>query len=233
LRISRRDRLAVDVVHPGKNSMDQNYEIRADEHGLGKVLIVRSPWRDEYKALLEDMEIPALRLSQSMGFTDTDVSFIEELNCLRGLEIYSWDVKDVTPITRMNNLEVVGLQTTSRKKIDLSCLNKLRVALLTYHPGLASVFKVSTLEYLNLGPYPYQDLSQLNDLKHLKSIYLTSRKLTSLEGIEQLTELELLDLYNCPNLQSLKGVEECSRLSKIKVERCRHIHAKRINTHNK
>lgn len=221
------------VVRLRKDIMSEDYEIRDDEHEIGKVLIVRSPWKDKFKTMLKAMGIHALRLSKSMGFTDTDVSFIEELDCLRSLEIYSWNVKDVTAIGKMNNLEVIGLQTPSRKRVDLSHLNKLRVALLTYHPGLVDIFKVSTLEYLNIGPYPYENLEELSDLVNLKSLLLTSRKLTSLTGIEHLKQLESLDLYNCPNLQSLNGVEKCLLLSDIEVEACRHISAKRMKTHNK
>lgn len=57
----------------------------------------------------------------------------------------------------------------------------------------------------------------------LKQLYLTSRKLESLKGIEQLVSLEVLDLYNCPFLTSIAGTELLLKLKTIDVEACNRV----------
>ena len=59
----------------------------------------------------------------------------------------------------------------------------------------------------------------------LKQLYLTSRKLESLKGIEQLGSLELLDLYNCPFLTSMAGTKQLPKLKTIEIEACNRVSA--------
>lgn len=199
------------------------FEIREDDHGIGKVLIVKGAYSQAVNSYLKEHHIYALRLSDSAGFKGDDLSFLRELNFLKSLEVYCWGAKGIKIIEHLPQLEVLGLQCKSAQKIDLSNFSKLRVAKVTWAKGLSSIFMCSSIEYLNIQNYPNSDLTALSNMVNLRSLYLTSRKLESLKGIETCNNLEILDLYNCQKLVSLSGTELCPKLNKVEVEACSHV----------
>ncbi len=202
-----------------------NFEIREDENGIGKVLILKGAWSDEVGAYMRENEIYALRLTDSFGFKGHDLSFLSKLSFLRSLEIYCWDAKGIKIIESLPQLEVLGLQYKSTQKVDLSAFSKLRVALITWSKGLGSLLELSSIEKLNIQNYPHSNLEPIASIVSLKQLYLTSRKLESLKGIEQLGSLEVLDLYNCPFLTSMAGSEQCPLLNTIEIEACNRVSA--------
>lgn len=200
-----------------------NFEIRQDENGIGKVLILKGEWTDDISSYMQANDIFALRLTNSFGFKGHDITFLSKLDFLRSLELYCWDAKGIKVIESLPQLEVLGLQYNSVQKIDLTAFSKLRVALITWSKGLGSLLGVSSLEKLNIQNYPHRDLMPISSMHGLKDLYLTSRKLESLCGIEQLNKLETLDLYNCQNLISLAGIENCPYLNTIETEACNRV----------
>lgn len=200
-----------------------SFEIREDENGIGKVLILKESWSDAVGVYMRNNSISALRLTDSFGFKIHDLSFLSELSFLRSLELYCWDAKGVTVIESLPQLEVLGLQYKSTQKIDLSAFSKLRVALITWSKGLGSLLELTSLEKLNIQNYPHNNLEPITPMAALKQLYLTSRKLESLKGIEQLVSLEVLDLYNCPFLTSIAGNELLPKLKTIDVEACNRV----------
>ena len=200
-----------------------DFEIRDDEHGIGKVLILKDEWTEDVASYMQSNDITALRLTDSFGFHGRDISFLSELKFLRSLELYCWDAKGVKVIETLPQLEVLGTQFKSSQKINLSNFSRLRVALITWSKGLDSLLGLKSLEKLNVGNFPYRNLEPISKMGKLKQLYLTSRKLETLKGIEHLVSLELLDLNNCPFLSSLNGTKMCPRLSKIEIEACNRV----------
>ena len=200
-----------------------NFEIKEDENGIGKVLVLKDAWSGEVGTYMRDNEILALRLTDSFGFKGHDLSFLPELTFLRSLELYCWEAKGIKVIESLSQLEVLGLQYKSTQKINLSTFSKLRVALITWSKGLDSLFELASLEKLSIQNYPNSNLEPIAAMVALKQLYLTSRKLESLIGIEQLVSLELLDLYNCPFLTSMDGTEQHPKLKTIEIEACNRV----------
>jgi len=202
-----------------------NIDVRQDENGVGEVLILKGQWTEDVAAYMQSHGIFALRLSDSFGSQCHDLSFLAQLSFLRSLELYCWDAKGVNVIESLPQLEVLGLQYKTTQKVDLSQFSSLRVALVTWSKGLSSLLGLSSLEKLNIQNYPHCTLEPISHMKALRQLYLTSRKLESLKGIEHLERLEVLDLYNCPHLESLAGVEACPNLSQVEVEACKRVSA--------
>lgn len=195
-----------------------NFEIREDDNGIGKVLILKGAWSDDIADYMKKNEVFALRLTDSFGFKGHDISFITALTFLRSLELYCWEAKGVKAIESLTQLEALGLQYKSGQKVDLSGIVNLRVAFITWSKGLGSLLGLPSIEKLNIQNYPHSNLEPMSSMSSLKQLYLTSRKLESLTGIEHLRSLELLDLYNCPFLASLSGTEKCPMLKTIEIE---------------
>jgi hypothetical protein len=202
-----------------------NFEVRADEHGIGSVLILKKGWEDDVASYMLANNIFALRLTDSFGFKGQDLSFLSALTFLRSLEIYCWDARGISVIEAIPQLEVFGLQCKSSETVSFAGFSALKVAMVTWAKGLSSLLEVQSLEVLNVQNYPHENLQPISGMAKLKRLVLTSRKLKSLGGIERLKALEQLDLYNCPFLESLVGVESCPKLSSIEVEACNRVRA--------
>ena len=56
-----------------------SFEIREDENGIGKVLILKESWSDAVGVYMRNNSISALRLTDSFGFKIHDLSFLSEL----------------------------------------------------------------------------------------------------------------------------------------------------------
>ena len=205
--------------------MTNKFEIHEDEDVFGKVLVLKDTWSQEIMSYMIKNNIFALRLTDSFGFKANDLSFLSELSFLKSLEIFCWDAKKINAIEPLVQLEALGLQYKSTRALNLSKFHKLKVAKVTWSKGLTSLLELKTIEKLNIQNYPHIDLIPINSKVVLKSLYITSRKLQNLNGINKFVNLEKLDLYNCPQLNSLNGVEECPKLQKIEVEACRNISA--------
>jgi len=202
-----------------------DFEVKDDEYGIGKVLIVKGPWSSDISDYMLKEGIYALRLTDSFGFKGEDLSFLPSLTYLKSLELYCWDAKDVKVLEELPLIEVLGLQFSSSKKIDFSHFTKLRIALLTWTKGLESLFSINNIEYLNIQNYPYTNLTPIEHMTKLNRLCITSRKLESLKGIENLVNLEELDLYNCQQLASKVGTEKLKKLQKIDIEKCNKLSA--------
>ncbi|EHR6179800.1 hypothetical protein KUK79_004508, partial [Vibrio parahaemolyticus] len=199
------------------------FEIRDDENGVGKVLILKGSWSDHVLNYMLSNNIKALRLANSLGFKERDISFISKLTFLKSLEIYVWDATGLKSIESLPQLEVLGLQCKSQQKIDFSNFSDLKVFLATWSKGLSSVLTLNRVRKLNIQNYPNQNLESLSGMENLEQLCLTSRKLESLDGIEHLSKLKSLDLYNCPLLVSLNGTEKCPKLKSIEIEACNRV----------
>jgi uncharacterized protein with PQ loop repeat len=204
-----------------------NFEIIEDGNELGKVLLLKGDWSSDVASYMIDNQTYSLRLSHPIYFKGHDISFLSTLSFLKGLELYCWEAKGIEVIESLPQLELIGLENKSTRKIDLSAFSKLRIAMIRWSKGLDSLFALRSLEKLNIINYPYTDLEPVSSMNVLEKLYLTSRKLESLKGVECLSNLKLLDLCYCPNLTSLTGTENNSRLKTIEIEACRHISKQR------
>lgn len=193
------------------------------ENDMGRCLVLTAPWSDDIKLTIEKENISVLRLSQSAGWKGEDISFLTELPNLRGVEVYSWGVKDLSPLKGLRKLEYLGLQCEFTKAPDFSDFKSLKICKLFWRPKAKTVFSCSGLVLLNIVNYPYNDLTNIECMGGLQRLQLTSKKLASLSGIEKFTSLSKLDLADCFKLENLSGVEICQQLETIELEGCRKI----------
>ena len=207
--------------------MDKNnYVIENHENGYGKCLVLHAPWHDDFADIIRDEKISVLRLSQSVGWTDDNIRFISKINGygIKGIEIYSWNIKDISPIGEISDIEHIGLQCEFTKAPDFSLFKKLKSAFLLWRPKAKTIFSCSNLEFINIANYPFEDLTPFSSFTKLKKLYLTSRKIISTSSIEFLISLEELDLYGCVKLESLQGLDKCSYLRRLEFENCKKIY---------
>lgn len=191
---------------------------------MGRCLVLTAPWSDSFKSIIDKENISVLRLSQSAGWNGSDISFINYLPSLSGVEIYSWGVKDITPLESISNLEYLGLQCEFTKAPDFSKLKKLKVLKLFWRPKAKTIFSCDELNLLNIVNYPSENLKKLNRMSLLRRLQLTSKKIKSLSGIEELSSLSILDLADCPKLEDLSGIDKCQQIEIVEIENCKRVY---------
>lgn len=201
------------------------YFIDEAENDMGRCLVLKAPWSDGLIDIIRKENISVLRLTESMGWKGKDISFLEKLQNvgLRGVEVYAWDVKDITPLQFITGLEYLGLQCEFTKAPDFSSFDQLKVCKLLWQPKAKTVFDCSCLKLLNVVNYPDENLKSLKNMTGLNRLQITSRKLVSLAGIESLKGLKILDLAECPRLETLAGIEKCQGLQNVELEGCKKV----------
>lgn len=156
------------------------------------------------------------------------IDFIANLQFLRSVEVYHHGITDLAPLTDLQNVEVLGLQTPNAKGLE-NWQPPLRVLLARWCKQLVPMLSTETLEHLNITNYPYKDLQPL-ELPQLRRLFLTSRNLKTLSGSEIMPKLEHVDLYNCPNLESVEELSKAVAMKTLEVEACRHVSKNRSVT---
>jgi hypothetical protein len=195
----------------------QPYSLDESEDGFGKVFIPHGPWQPLFAEIVSREQIAVVRLSAAMGWQGTDLSFLAQLTELRGIEIYAWDIRDASVISKLSTLRLVGLQADLRTRIDLALLPALEVVKATWKKAIDSVFACKTLRYLNLVNYPAADLSSVAGMTSLTRLALTSRHLSSLQGLAALASLKSFDLDACPKLESISGLDACKDIEHLEI----------------
>lgn len=201
------------------------YFIDDAENDLGRCLVLKSTWSDDLIDIIRSENISALRLSESMGWYGKELTFLEKLKGLglRGIEVYAKGVKDLTPLTFLSDLESIGLQCEFTIAPNFSNFKSLKIFKLFWREKAKTIFDCSDLKLLNIVNYPFDTLQDIREMAGLERLQLTSKKLVSLSGVENLHSLKIIDFMSCPKLASLAGVEKCLKLHTIELEACKSI----------
>lgn len=199
------------------------YYIDSGEKETGPTMVLTSYWDEQLKNVMLEQGIQHLRLSRSADWEDQDIDFLKSLNFLKGIEIYAYDIKDVNVLLHLPTLEHIGLGCELSVELDISQFKHLKIFFSSHSKKLKKWWEVSTLERLNITSYPFEDLMPLQQLVALKSLQLTSTKLQTLNGINHLKNLQLLDLYSCSKLISLDSLSALKSLEEIEIESCKRI----------
>jgi Leucine-rich repeat (LRR) protein len=202
-----------------QNSDD--FFIADDDWGFGQCMVLKAPWRDEFANIMRIQGLTVLRLSSSVGWKETDISFVADLDFLAGIEVYNWDVKDVSPIFRNTGLRYVGLACLFTSKAEFQRLKNLEACFIRWHPKISGLESCTNLRHLNIENYPFESLVELASLTKMERLDLLSRKLTSLRGIEAMTKLKRFGSFSCTQLSDILPLLACTNLEKIKFEACK------------
>ena len=200
--------------------MADGYRIVDSDFGYGREMIIDGEWKPEYKEAMRQENAIGLRLGHT-SFVGDDLNFLAELPELKILLIDIWSIRDLAIVETLTELRELTIVCDVRKSVDLTKLPKLEVFMGAWKKQLNSVFSCTGIKHLNLTRYPGTDLSLLENMKGLEKLYIVSRKLTSLKGIEMLAELELLDMYACTQLTSFDGIESLDGLSQVEIQSCK------------
>jgi hypothetical protein len=129
--------------------------------GLGALVVLEGGWRDEYANVIEAHRLAVL----SITVRGDDLSFltrVPELHGLRGLVLNAGEVRDLSAVAALRDLETLTLNTASKPRIDLdfTVFGHLRTLRMYWNAGFESVFACRALESLFVFGPPDPDLAR-------------------------------------------------------------------------
>jgi len=194
---------------------------------FGEVLVLQSSWKDHYAEIIKAQNIPVLRLSQYAGWSDSDITFLEKVPSLVGVDIYSDKTIDLEPIRYLKGLRMIGLADCKPKGglFEFGQFHRLqKVFLKKWNKAYTSIFNAVTLKRINVIDYPGVDLNCWKENENLTELQLWSNRLEALAGIERFPNLARLDLFRCRKLSALKEIANAPKLTEVAFGQCTRIH---------
>lgn len=153
----------------------------------------------------------------------TDWRFLEGLTALEELSLSQNSVQVFPTLanpTRLTTLNLFSAKTenldalthlVSLTRLDLTCVGITDLLLLQHN---------TSLRVLKIGGIPVQDFSPLERFRALQVVSLCDTTIAHLRSLTRLLDLEELDLRRCKQLTSLEGLENMGRLRLLQLGSC-------------
>lgn len=141
-----------------------------------------------------------------------DVSPLANMTLLEELDIsLNYSIKDVTPITELQNLEKLVLKKVEIK--DLEPLTKLQnlIWLDVYNAGIADLAplkKLPKLMHLDLSHNSIESLAPIRNLNFVTYLSIASTRISDLSPIKNWRNLEYLNISGNPGIKDISAVPD-------------------------
>lgn len=200
----------------------KKYEIVNDEN-FGKRLNIHSSVDCEIISAIKDNKIQSILLSCSLGWPAGNIDFINEIKDIKGIGLYDNLIQDLSPLENLKDLEVMYLECPKVKKsCEFDSFNKLRDLRIDWKPCYSSLFKTNKLKTLVINNLSVNDLTDLVFNESLTRLDLIKSRITSIDGIENLINLQALSLYGCSKLLRIDSISELE-LERLEIKSCKKI----------
>jgi hypothetical protein len=197
-----------------------DYWIVKDDEDYGNALVLKTAWSSRYLDLITKYNIRIVRLNERLGWHDSDLSFLLGIPAIRGVDILSDKVADVSPVFRLKELKTLSLYCKAKVGGDFSDLDQLQSVGLDWRSVYESVFCLNALRSINILSYPDSDLTRWATNGKVERLRFESRKLESLDGIARFPNVRRLQLYKCRGLKSLDEIESAASIQELKLSLC-------------
>ncbi len=172
---------------------------------------------------MRSQSISVLRLSNSAGWRGDNITFIEGLDFLVGIEVFSLLIKDVSAVFQLKKIKYLALQCDIRHELDFQVLINLEVCKISWNEKITGISHCKNIRHLNLINYSRKDFTELVFLKNLQRFQVASKTISSLMGISLMPELKIFDAADCTNLNDLSDLAACKNLEMLILNSCRKI----------
>ena len=163
-------------------------------------------------------------INRPEGFIESDISFLKELNNLRGLILVD-DHFDTSFVNELRSLKCLQINKIN-SVLDLSLLTSLEEFRGDWDKRIINLYRSVSLKKLYMCGFKPKNscLTEIGMLPNLKSLELVQGNISALTGIEGFKNLEFLGLYYLRNLVDLSALNGApSKLEKIHFESCKKI----------
>lgn len=209
------------VLRSASLQLDRSQD-RAVEAAGGLFVAPRAASPPEIVAECQARGVRALRVEHS------DIDWLVNLPDLEFVT-FLHDVPDVTVVATLSGLRGLTFSGTWHGHLDFGGLRSLEwfyAAEVPRDGGLETLLHGHpSIHHVHLGRYPWPDLAPLAGVPHLARLSIVdSRHVRSLTGANALAPgLRGLELSLLPGLASLDGIEALSGLEVLEIHRCRQV----------
>lgn len=176
----------------------------------GKIFVhINSRNITEILQLSRKNNIDNICLNPAFGWEDgTPLEFLKNNDWIKGIDIIGQKC-NLTPINYLSKLTYFGgVGTNYTGRLDFKNLSHLEYLTFNWDQKKFQHFEVLTkLHEVRIWRWSDEGMHMMQKLIDLKKIELNySRKLESLQGIENLKSLKRLDIYSAPNLRDINDL---------------------------
>ncbi len=172
-----------------------------------------------------DFMIPKHMKGKLIATSDEVILDLEKLLLypdLQGLSITTnfnlIEVRNTDVLYQLKKLETLSISSESMNKfcIDISKISVLKELVIdSYNPSLSNIGEARQLKTIVLYNYKSSNLREFEKLTELHDLRLYYSHIKSLDGIENLTNLEYLDIAWAKNLQDISALDRLEQTHKV------------------
>lgn len=194
------------------------------EHGIyGPRVTVTGPWTLAIAEYMRREGVRELYLNHARGWSGTSLTFLETVPELVAFSILDFTIKDVTPIHQLTALRSLEVSTYCNTAIDFHQFPVLQRCVFYWRGGSDALFDCTTLLRLFLHRYNGASSKPFARLATLEELSVANSELREVEHFAALRKVKFLGLYNLKKVTSLHGLEELSQLEALEVNGCKAI----------
>jgi Leucine-rich repeat (LRR) protein len=181
-------------------------------------------WDETFAEFIKVNDIQGLELKGDKFKIGTlSLSILKELPELRYLRISGKFKKpEYKVIESLSRLEQLSIADYEAYELNFSKLKNLKSYFSPIKHIDHPIFHCKTLEYIgtNTNLEHFESFSNLN---HLKEVYLHAKKIKSLNGIENIPNLRLLEIDYGSNLYDISSLSKLKNLEKLSLYGCKRL----------
>jgi internalin A len=187
----------------------------------GPSLVVTGRWTDAAGRLLARGEVDGLVLNAARGFQEGDLEMLEAGWPLRRLSVLDRSLVDLTPLSRLDGLEMLSIEASPAAELDLSPHAELKSIGGPWNLIRRSVAALTNVEDVSTWAFDESDLRAFRDCAALTVLTLKDAPLLeSLSGIEALSWLQRLKIAGAARLKDIEPLGDVARLQELELEDC-------------
>ncbi|MCF2910369.1 hypothetical protein L1285_18815 [Pseudoalteromonas sp. DL2-H2.2] len=199
------------------------YKLLHDDSVNGVKMQLFSNFDDEIAEVIDRENVVSLMLSQWLGWKYEQLDFLSKLTQLKALYIFDSTIKDISKVSDLVNLEVLYLECPRLKiGFNASRLCNLKDVRIDWKPCLKNIAESSSIKVLLLSGFKEESLTDFLPLNISRLDLIRPSKLKTLDGLEKLSQLNSISLYQCRKLESIDAIASLS-LSSIEIEGCKQV----------
>lgn len=200
---------------------EKKFDIVKGEYGPRMSLY--APWSSNIEKAMKKRGVVELELNRAKGWRGTDVSFLSRVSHLLAIVIIDWKDYDISAVHNLHELRFLEIMRYCDSEIDFACFPKLEEVSLEWRAKAKTLFDCTTLKRVFINTWPGESLEVFSQLPILQRLALKSPRIERIGDVSGLQELTFLELGNARKLTSLEGLEELTNLQVLEIQRCRKI----------
>lgn len=184
-----------------------------------KGILIKGPWKEEYKAIIVDNQIRSIFLNIAKGWECESYSFLKDIPEMLEIDIIDSNDKDIHSVESQLSLKSLSLNMPIGSIIDLSIMGQLEECYIVWNKNVNSIFDAISLKRLYIDNFKAKDDHRLKNLKNLKELTVANSNMTSLEFLNSLKDtIQTLELLNCKKIVDFIPITMLNGLKKLNID---------------